>query len=71
MGKKKRHQKDWDYRPGKYYVKGIIDYRSRNGTEEYLVWWEGYGEDEATWEPKYNIAKASKDSEWQQALRDC
>ena len=35
----------------------ISDHRKRGRMHEYLVVWQGYGEDEATWEPAGNIPK--------------
>ena len=40
-----------------FLINYISDHRKRGRTEEYLVVWEGYGEDEATWEPAGNIPK--------------
>lgn len=54
MAKKKQTQADLDddYKQGSYVVKQILNYREgKDGSDEFLVWWEGYGYDEATWEP--------------------
>ena len=37
----------------------ISDHRKRGRTQEYLVVWEGYSEDEATWEPAGNIPQTN------------
>lgn len=56
-----------DYEEGDYYVQDIIDYRVSQGVEEYLIWWEGYGKDQSSWEPLKNI-KNLKDSGWEGAM---
>lgn len=38
-----------------YEVETIIDKRKKNGKEQYLVKWKGYGLDQTTWEPKENL----------------
>jgi hypothetical protein len=38
-----------------YNVEEIVGHRRNNGREEYLIKWEGYGEEENTWEPVSNL----------------
>lgn len=38
-----------------YLVERIVDHRIRNGTTEYLVSWQGYPEEQNTWEPPQNL----------------
>ena len=37
-----------------YKVKTILDHKWRNGWK-FLVWWEGFPADQATWEPPKNF----------------
>jgi hypothetical protein len=39
-----------------YYVEKILDKKYVDGKTYYLVKWEGYPEDESTWEPYKNLA---------------
>lgn len=39
----------------KYVVESIKDHREVNGVREFHVFWEGYPEDEATWEPESSL----------------
>ena len=41
---------------GDYIVQAILRHRGSGAKREFHVWWEGYGEDEATWEPMRNLA---------------
>ncbi len=38
-----------------YIVEKILDKRKINGSWKYKVKWEGYSEEECTWEPKENL----------------
>ena len=38
-----------------YEVEKILDNRSVNGLQQYLVKWKGYDDSENTWEPKTNL----------------
>ena len=38
-----------------YVVEKIVDKRTRNGRQEYLLKWKGYSSAENTWEPKENV----------------
>merc|ERR1712226_1156280 len=38
-----------------YVVEKILDKRITAGKIQYLIRWEGYGEEENTWEPKENL----------------
>jgi hypothetical protein len=47
-----------------YEVKEILNKRTDRKRTEYLVWWEGYGLEDDTWEPKTrlkNVQKAVQD----------
>ncbi|KAL4075925.1 hypothetical protein V8B97DRAFT_1863210 [Scleroderma yunnanense] len=39
----------------RFVVESIVDHRLVDGMQEFLVFWEGYREDEATWEPKASL----------------
>jgi putative transposase len=43
---------------GEYRVKRILDHRWRNGWR-FLVWWENFPADQATWEPTKNFVSAN------------
>ena len=38
-----------------FVVESIVGHRLVNGVQEFLVLWQGYGEDEATWEPEDSL----------------
>jgi hypothetical protein len=38
-----------------YLIDTILDQRTKNGTTEYLIKWDGYPLQEATWEPESNL----------------
>ena len=42
-----------------YNVEEIVGYRHNNGREEYLIKWEGYSEEDNTWEPASNLDEGS------------
>lgn len=67
---RRRIEEKEDYEPGNYVVKDLIGYRNNKGVEEFLVWWEGYGRDESTWETKDNITGVEKDG-WDEAFESC
>lgn len=54
-------------------VEGVLKERRRNGETEYLVKWEGYGDESNTWEPERNLEacpvfqrrSVAKNSSWQ------
>lgn len=39
----------------RFVVESIVDHRLVDGVREFLVFWEGYGEDEVTWEPEESL----------------
>ena len=43
----------------RFMVEEILDHRERRGQREYLVHWQGYPVDEATWEPATNLRDES------------
>lgn len=43
-----------------YEVHRIIDLKTVDGTDYYLVHWKGYGTNEQSWEPYYNLTNAPK-----------
>eukprot|EP01053_Blabericola_migrator_P002020 Blabericola_migrator_1__2019@NODE_154_length_12740_cov_225_658329_g135_i0_p5_GENE_NODE_154_length_12740_cov_225_658329_g135_i0NODE_154_length_12740_cov_225_658329_g135_i0_p5_ORF_typecomplete_len320_score67_53Chromo/PF00385_24/7_2e10_NODE_154_length_12740_cov_225_658329_g135_i062327191 len=46
---------------GLFQLEGLKDYEIRNGTEYFLVKWEGYPDSQNTWEPVSNIVHPSKE----------
>ena len=48
---------DGDETDEDYIVDYILNHRKQGRSEQYLIVWEGYSEEEATWEPASNIGK--------------
>lgn len=36
-------------------MEDIINFKREHNTDFYLIKWQGYGEEDATWEPRRNI----------------
>ncbi|KAG9317545.1 hypothetical protein JVU11DRAFT_1751 [Chiua virens] len=45
----------------KYVVESIQGHRVVDGVREFHVFWEGYAEDDATWEPEYSLMEDAPD----------
>ena len=43
----------------RYMVEAILDHREHKGKRQYLVKWQGYPQDESTWEPAENLLDES------------
>lgn len=51
-----------------YEVEAIIGKRRRKGQIEYLVKWESYHEDEATWEPMHHLNCEHRIQQYEQSI---
>jgi len=48
----------------KFVVKSIESHRDVDGEREFLVYWQGYSNDEASWEPEGTLADDAIGSEY-------
>ena len=48
-----------------FWVEKIVGQRGSGARKEYCVRWEGYGEDDDTWEPAAQVEEEVEDLVWQ------
>jgi hypothetical protein len=57
LRRKKKKRKVVRREPGMYHIQEILGHRGTRGQDlEYLVWWQGYSQEAATYEPEANFA---------------